>query len=85
MDIHFRLGINLKDTTLHHFCFVFANCISRRNNLAIQITHAYFIIINQIKLSDSASHKRFTYISTDTTNTKHGNAGAFQLVHCFLT
>ena len=67
--------VDVQHSLLHHICFILSNSLSRSNNLTVQIRQAHLIIINQIKMTDSASYKSLTHISTDSANTKHCDSG----------
>ena len=75
MDLYICVRIDIQDPLLHHFRFIFSDCLMGRNNLTVQIRQTHLIIIDQIKGSNAASCQRLTDITTYTTDSEYGDTG----------
>ena len=81
MNIHLDLRVDVQNTFFHNVYLVFANCTSGRNDLSVEICQTYFVIIDQVNCSDSASYKCLDSITANSADSKYGNMGAGQFLH----
>ena len=81
VDIHLYIGIDLLHAVAHHLCLIFSHRFSGGNDLPVQIGQADLIIINQIKASNAAAHKRLADIAADSANAEHCHSCLLQFLH----
>ena len=75
MNADICIRIDIQNPLLHHIRLVFADGLSRSNNLTVQIGQTDLVIIDQIKCSDTASHKCLAYITAHTADAKYSDTG----------
>ena len=85
VDINFCLWVDVEDAVFHNIDFVFADSASGGDDLTVQVGEADFVIIDQIKFTNSTSHKCLYGITADSTDSKNGNSGVRQFLHGFFT
>ena len=85
MDLYICVRIDIQNPLLHHFRFIFSDCLMGRDDLTVQICQAHLIVIDQIKCTNPASCQRLADITTHASDSKHGNAGIMQLLHCIFS
>ena len=79
------MRIDLQNTVTHNFYFLFSDRFSGRNDLTVQICQADFIVIDQIKSTDSASCQCFCCITADTAQSENCNSRICQAFHCLFS
>ena len=85
MDIDFCLWVDVEDTVFHDIDFVFSNGASGGNDLTVQVGEADFVVVDQVKFTNSTSYKCLYGITADSTDSKNGNSGVCQFLHGFFT
>ena len=76
--VTFAFGLISRIRSLHHFCLIFSNSLSCRNDLTVQVRQTYFIIIDQIKCTYAASHQCLADVTAHATDSKYRNSGIRQ-------
>ena len=84
MDVYHCVRIDLKDTFSGYIHLIFANCFSCCINLTVNVGQTYFIVINKIHCSDTASHQRFYCISANSAVLTRFLKWSLFLYHIFL-
>ena len=85
MNIYYCIRIDLKDTVSCNIYLIFTNSFSGCVNLTIDICQTYFIVIDQIQCSNTASYQSLYCISANAANSKYSNSGILQFLHSFFS
>ena len=84
-DLDLGIWIDIQDPVAHDFRLILSNCLSRRDDLAVDICQADLIIVHQHKGTDSASRQCLRHISADSADSEDRNLRLRKAVHIFCS
>ena len=73
--------VNIFNPFLRHVHFILPHCAAGGINLAVQVSQANFVIINQIQGADTGTGQRLHRIAADAADAKHRHAALREVLH----
>ena len=81
MNVDLRVGVDVKDSLLHHVNLVFSDAGAGSDDLPVQVCQAHFVVVHKVNMLNAGTNQRLHRVASNAANSKDRDSRPPQNFH----